>query len=402
MRETPDEGSSTRGRRTVVAVVAFAAVAVAAALAVVLIGRGTGSSSASWTPLPRAPIRGRLSPGAIWTGSRMIVWGGVARTGRVEAVGDGAAYDPAKRTWHALAPAPTGVLGDGGTGVLLTGRELVVWASNSPDGPVGGAVYDPGANRWRRLPAGPLGTREGYLSAWTGKEMLVISGTSGDMLATPIAAAVDPAAGSWRLLPALNAVTGLLANGAVWGGHEVFVTGRQALCAPQRGSSCRRFRSVFLAYDPATDVLRTIDLAHAPLDAQQRSQLAPIAWTGADVILATTANRIVRYRPATGAWRLGKPAPCAPLPNPAASYTETAWLGDRYAAACGTDRLQLYTPATDSWQIVAAGPSPLNSRFGSAIVWTGRELIVWSGTVYRRFNPTPRDGASLLLPASAG
>jgi len=182
----------------------------------------------------------------------------------------------------------------------------------------------------------------------------------------------------------------------------VFVTGRRALCAPQRGSSCQRFRSVFLAYDPATDVLRTIDLAKAPLDAQQRSQLAPVAWTGTDVILATTANRMVSYRPATGAWRLGKPAPCAPLPNPAAAYTETAWLGNRYAAACGTDRLQLYTPAADSWQIVAAGPSPLNSRFGSAIVWTGRELIVWSGTVYKRFNPTPRDGASLILPASAG
>jgi len=43
-------------------------------------------------------------------------------------------------------------------------------------------------------------------------------------------------------------------------------------------------------------------------------------------------------------------------------------------------------------------PSPLNSREGSAIVWTGSELIAWSDTVYERFNPTPADGALLTLP----
>jgi len=379
---------------------ALALVAAAAALGAILLGRGGGTPSPRWTPLPRAPIRGRLSAGAVWTGTRMIVWGGVARSGAVEAMGDGAAYDPATRTWRELAPAPPGVLGDGGTGVVWTGRELLVWASNSPDGPVGGAVYDPRTNRWRGLPAGPLGRREGYQSAWTGREMLVISGTNGDTLATPIAAALDPATGSWRLLPALNAVTGLLANGAVWGGHEVYVTGRRALCPPQQGASCGRFPPVFLAYDPVTDALRSIALSTAPLSAQQRSQLAPVAWTGTEVILATTANRIVRYDPATGAWHIGRPAPCAPLPEPTASYTQTAWLGGRYVAACGTDRLQLYTPATDAWRVVRAGPSPLNSRFGSAVVWTGSELIVWSGTVYKRFNPTPRDGASVALAAS--
>jgi len=47
--------------------------------------------------------------------------------------------------------------------------------------------------------------------------------------------------------------------------------------------------------------------------------------------------------------------------------------------------------------IIIPGPSPLNSREGSAIVWTGTELIAWSGTVYERFNPTPADGASLTL-----
>jgi hypothetical protein len=33
----------------------------------------------------------------------------------------------------------------------------------------------------------------------------------------------------------------------------------------------------------------------------------------------------------------------------------------------------------------------------SEIVWTGTELIVWSGVLAKPNNPTPADGASLAL-----
>jgi hypothetical protein len=66
-------------------------------------------------------------------------------------------------------------------------------------------------------------------------------------------------------------------------------------------------------------------------------------------------------------------------------------------AADGSSGLQIYDLDTDTWQTITPGPSPLNSREGSAIVWTGADLIAWSGTVYERFNPTPADGASLTL-----
>ena len=66
-------------------------------------------------------------------------------------------------------------------------------------------------------------------------------------------------------------------------------------------------------------------------------------------------------------------------------------------AADGSSGLQIYHLAADTWQTITPGPSPLNSREGSAIVWTGHELIAWSGTVYEKFNPTPADGTSLTL-----
>ena len=85
----------------------------------------------------------------------------------------------------------------------------------------------------------------------------------------------------------------------------------------------------------------------------------------------------------------------APFPVPDTAYTQTAWLGDRYVAADGSSGLQIYGLDTDAWETITPGPSPINSREGSAIVWTGHELIAWSGTVYEKYNPTPADGASL-------
>jgi hypothetical protein len=41
----------------------------------------------SWSPLPQAPLRGRLDPLAVWTGHAMIVWGGAGFS-------DGAAFTP--------------------------------------------------------------------------------------------------------------------------------------------------------------------------------------------------------------------------------------------------------------------------------------------------------------------
>jgi len=376
-------------------VIAVVIVSVAAAVVGVLVGRATKAGeetrpAASWQPLPEAPIVGRLGPSAVWTGTEMIIWGGTARSGKIESGYEGAAYNSTARTWRTIAPSPPGV--EGGAAVVWTGDEMVVWASNSPDGPVGAAVYDPSTDSWRRLPSGPLGKREGYSSVWTGKELIVVGGSLGDTLAKPVAAALDPRTGSWRLLAALDRVTGLMPSpGLVWDGDEIFVMG--SVCVNR--SSCS---PTLLAHDPATDALRKIDLAKAPIAPQQ--QLKLIGVSGTDLVFSTVglANVrifIVRYDPTTGSW--SRKGAFAPFPVPVGAYTQTAWLGDRYVAADGSSGLQIYGLDTDTWQTITPGPSPLNSREGSAIVWTGSELIAWSGTVYERFNPTPADGASLRL-----
>ena len=342
--------------------------------------------------MPKAPIVGRIGANAVWTGDEVIVWGGVARGGSIEAVGDGAIYDPADDSWREMTPAPSGVLGGGGHAAAWTGEVALFWAGNSPDGPAGGAVYDPATDTWERLPNGPLGPREGYVSVWTGTELLIIAGTAGDGFASPVAAAVDPVDGSWRLLDGLNGFPGLIASGAVGDGQSVFVAGSLYLC-PERGSVCTDQRAILLAYDPASDQVDEIDLTVATLS----SSFVPVGWDGNEVVLATSegASLGVRFfNPATERWRSGAEAPCGFDP---AGYGQTAWLGDRYVTPCGKDRLQIYDAGSDSWEVVVAGTSPFNSWEGSGIVWTGTDLIVWSGIVARTGNPTPNSGSVITL-----
>ena len=59
--------------------------------------------SAGWMRLPRAPIVPRSEYAAVWTGKKMIVWGGYSGNTQY---GDGAAYAPATRTWTKLAAGP--------------------------------------------------------------------------------------------------------------------------------------------------------------------------------------------------------------------------------------------------------------------------------------------------------
>jgi hypothetical protein len=323
----------------------------------------------------------------------VIVWGGVSRGSTIEAVGDGAAYDPAEGSWRTIASAPSGVLGGGGRAAAWTGQVAVFWAGNSPDGPAAGGVYDPGTDAWSRLPDGPLGSREGYVSVWTGKEFLIMGGTSGDGLALPAAAAVDPVGGSWRLLPGLNQLGGLRPTDAVWNGRQVFVAGLRYEC-PGQGGPCTESGPIFIAYDPSTDSLDEIDLTDAPVDPEHLASLAPIGWTGSEVVLSRVDDPsagVVFYDPSSGEWRSGAAAPCP------AQEVQTAWLADRYVVPCGDERLQVYDPASNAWQLITAGPSQLNSGQGSAVVWTGTDLVAWSGAVNETGNPTPDTGGVITL-----
>ena len=128
-----------------------------------------------WRTLAPSPLAARDRPDAVWTGTEMIVWGGVPSSRDSGAYG--AAYDPASDRWTPIANAS--VAQRSNHTMVWTGREMIVWGGSVANGSRfynDGAAYDPAADRWTRLPSAPIAGRDRHLAAWTGKEMVVFGG----------------------------------------------------------------------------------------------------------------------------------------------------------------------------------------------------------------------------------
>ena len=92
---------------------------------------------------------------------------------------------------------------------------MLVWLGNAPDGPTVGASYDPARRSWRRIAPSPLGPQESFSAVWTGEELIVFGGSSGDGLPTPAGAAYRPATDRWRVLRRRRSPPGIISS-AVW------------------------------------------------------------------------------------------------------------------------------------------------------------------------------------------
>jgi hypothetical protein len=201
-------------------------------------------SGAGWERLPAPPLEPRENATGIWTGTEALIVGGSAGPPcppNAECVAppkrlrDGAAFDPATRSWRRIRRAPvafdfaeTAVVG--GTAylrvrartllayrrdrwrrlpklpfreaqLLAAGDRLVAYRGGSAGAP---RVYDPQARSWSKLPPAPLRSY-GRALAWDGQSLVLIVPAPGSRLAErpPVAraAAYDFATGQWRRLP---------------------------------------------------------------------------------------------------------------------------------------------------------------------------------------------------------
>jgi N-acetylneuraminic acid mutarotase len=296
-----------------------------------------------WTRIAPAPLPGMVAPVAVWTGTRMLVWGAADEA----ATTAGAAYDPATDTWQPIAPAPLSAR-SAATGVW-TGSELLVWGgwapktNTTPSGNVvDGAAYDPAANTWRRLPDAPLPAGRAQTTAWTGSALVAFT-FSGDRDPLCVGAAYHPVANSWRRLAACPFDQLLNAQGAkaVWTGNEVLLVQHpDDVLTPQTQRAWRR--PVYAAYNPATDTWRRPAAKPAGVNAGQQ-----YVWTGRELLLVNADN------------------------------SENAALARKGAA---------YDPSRDRWRSLPDAPFALAS---SATVWTGSDAVFWGGIATAGRSPNP-------------
>jgi N-acetylneuraminic acid mutarotase len=367
-----------------------------------------------WSRLPAAPIPDRDAPVGVWTGRELLVWGGQSGPHDEVLHGDGAAYDPARRVWRELPPAP--LTPRTGAAAAWTGRELIVWGGYDHVDSGGahvaddGAAYDPVRGAWRQLSPAPLSARADATAVWTGREVLVVGGapavrTDRDRGFTD-GAAYDPVHDSWRrLAPSPQPRGSLLARHLVWTATRLLVWSdwRQTLRSDavtltggERGVEIESQDGVDVwAYDPAAD--RWTVLPPAP--GQPALGGAVLVWTGQEVLSmagrpyqgpALDRDPSARYDPARNRWRRLADGPLDTAALPVGLWTGAALLvwngtsersGDP-ATDYGPGDGAAWDPRADRW--VRLPRSPLGGDGGVA-VWTGRAALVWGGRPW----PTP-------------
>ena len=197
-------------------------------------GAGLDPIGGTWTTLPalNAP-EARWKATAVWTGDRMIIFGGEGNGG---ILGDGSMLPftggVTAGAWLPLAsagapPARTG------HSAIWTGTRMIVWGGKSGSTPLGdGAAFDPTNNTWTALPgAGAPAARAGHLAVWTGTEMLIFGGeNAGGSLAS--GGAYNPATGQWRPLSGNGSPLARTEAVGVWSGTELLVFGGKASGVP--------------------------------------------------------------------------------------------------------------------------------------------------------------------------
>ena len=361
-------------------------------------GTDTNATGWAWQPIPPAPVGTRYRHAPVWTGSEMVVWGGVVRSGRADPFADdGAAFDPSTDEWRDLAPSP--LVPRHSPSAMWTGERVVLFGGMlGEQRQSDGAFYDPATDRWQALPDVQLEGRFGLTAnaVWAAGELLVWGEVrDGDGYAVT-GRAYNAATETWR---EINAHRAAVSGSVTWTGTQVIAVGVDAEAnwsEPGPGAPDPKLTAV--AYDPDTD----------RWDELQEPALSPryghaSVWTGETLIVwggrdgnGQFADGAV-YRPSAG-WMA---MPASPLEGRADAIV--AWTGEQMLVWGGTGQYTgsafeqftdgaLYDPERSTWRRLPDAPFPGDATYTPG-VWTGDSLIVW-GQVNRS-----SEGAALNPPA---
>jgi hypothetical protein len=159
----------------------------------------------------------RFSSVGVWTGSKLLVWGG--RNGS-RFLADGAAYDPTADAWTAISSdgAPSA---RSNAAAVWTGSALLIWGGDGLDHP-DGELYDPNTDAWTPMSAlDAPDTSIANAAVWDGSEMLIWAKDHG--------VAYNPTPDRWRELPQEGEpsarVSSVIPIPSIWTGSEWIVWG---------------------------------------------------------------------------------------------------------------------------------------------------------------------------------
>jgi hypothetical protein len=323
----------------------------------------------NWRRMARGPFGAVGVPGG-WTGLELIVVD-------PEQKRRAAAWDPVTDTWRTIARPPWKVRPNSST--YWTGTELV-FVEERKAGTRGLAAYDPVTDKWRTSSPAPFA--DIAASVWADGVIVAGSG-SDDSFAT-----YDPVTDAWTDLPPMPGVEGSTSipvsypSSLYWTGDEVF-----ALTATSTDTE-------------ATLTFTPLDLAEGSWGAPSTGPLSSFSghplWTGESFVFLSGPDdpdgsgdeppRDGHYDPANDAWAVTDNR-CG-LDTSDAVWTDTLILDAPVRLA--------YDPASD--QCYTLPPRPSAERSQTLRLWTGREVLEWSGTTGED-SAVRRDGIAYQPPS---
>jgi hypothetical protein len=326
----------------------------------------------------------------VWTGKEVIVWGGSDGSADVNT---GGRYNPATNTWLPTDSAGGAVpAAREGQAAVWTGKRMLIWGGSSVKD---GAMYDPSTNSWTAMSTtnqpGGGATRVMFPFVWTGRQLIVWGGYDGGYPAD--GGMFDPsngANGTWTVMSTTGAPTGRHHSKAVWTGRKMVIWG---------GHTPSTEENTPYLFDPAAGAGGTWSTG-SPTGAPAGRNFPAMVWTGKEVIVwggtaSLTYNDGGRYDPVADKW--------SPLASTALSprwHHAFTWTGKEMLIWGGTNGSALasgaaYNPRTNTWRTLSS--TNLSARYfefahGQATVWTGREWFIWGGTSdgSNRFNTGAR------------
>jgi hypothetical protein len=350
---------------------------------------GPAGIDSSWVPTSRSGApSAREEMSVVWTGSRMIVWGGTAWVGASGAVTNtGGVYDPVLDTWTPTSTgAHVGSARRGHTAVWGGGRMTVfgglpVTSAYTPAVDQV-AVYDPATDTWSdtSLPAGSSpGPRFLHSAVWANYCVLVwggltASGGGGAYLNS--GGCYNPLTNTWQGMPTLNAPEPRIGHTAVWTGTQMLVWGGV--------NSSNTYLASGGNYDSS--------LGWAPLEvagAPSPRIFHTAVWTGTRMLVwggLTESPFAVfadggTYDPFSGTWA---PIPAAPIA--ARALHTSVWTGTRMVVwggtpdyATGLNTGAIWDPGTGTWTLTPVPAGVPEGRIEHVAVWTGQRMVVWGG-----------------------
>ena len=265
----------------------------------------------TWAPIARtgAPTE-RGGHSTVWTGTDMIVWGGWGGPDGV-LFNDGYRYRLSDNTWHSVSMvgSPPPVM-DSGHSAVWTGSEMIVWGINAFTRQSTGAIYNPASDTWRPMSTNGMPTpRRGQAAVWNGSRMIVWGGKPegepwGISQGNGMGAMYDPVSDNWQ--PISSA-------GAPWGGEtlapsdgerssEIMWTGSRLIAVPI--NSYNYFTESYLQPGGQFDPNANTWTAISTSDLPQGRPYMGV-WTGSQVFMVgSSGNELAGfvYDPSAQRW----------------------------------------------------------------------------------------------------